>query len=404
MCIQRSTIMVDAVSAINGAINSTVQKNKDLTIDWKKLNANEILDYAGQGQDVPIDILKWAEDYAKLEDAPEDVTYDSVGGATTLREANEATAEQEDVPDTEEAKEKEEEQKIEDTEGTGGTETTESTGEEDTVEAEDEPSLYEQAGVLIPLSQNGTTSANMMSADTVQKTKESERNAHQSEQKAESTESRIKSNKAEYDDLIKKIQDDKEHVTPGDLLKLQRLSGNMQQTGLRAQSELAAFEIQLQEIEEIFSQYSDIVPEIGDTGTETVTVGNELVKQNPPNWPFIFSREYVRGKQAIKVGNEAISASEQANNRLDDGSSRNVDSISTNQEAEDKVEELTLVEEFDINSSEDKRDQRKAERDKERNNNSAAIKIQLEGVKDTTIQADDLEIKRRKANRGETGY
>ncbi len=396
--------MVDAVSAINGAINSTVQKNKDLSIDWKKLNANEILDYAGQGQDVPIDILKWAEDYAKLEDAPEDVTYDSVGGATTVREANEAAGEQKDVPDTEEAKDAEEEQKIEDTEGTGGTETTESTGEEDTVEAESEPSLYEQAGVLIPLSQNGTTSANMMSADTVQKTKESERSANQSEQKAESTESRVKSAKSEYDDLVKKIQNDKEHVTPSDLLKLQQLSGNMQQTGLRAQSELAAFEIQLQEIEEIFSQYSDIVPEIEDTGKESVTVGNELVKQNPPNWPFIFSREYVRGKQAIKVGNEAISASEQANNRLDDGSSRNVDSQSTNQEAEDKVEELTLVEEFDITSSEDKREQRKAERDKERNNNSAAIKIQLEGVKDTTIQADDLEIKRRKANRGEGAY
>ncbi|MEE3349962.1 MAG: hypothetical protein VZR09_07970 [Candidatus Gastranaerophilaceae bacterium] len=396
--------MVDAVSAINGAINSTVQKNKDLSIDWKKLNANEILDYAGQGQDVPIDILKWAKDYAKLEDAPEDVTYDSVGGATTVREANEATAKQEDVPDTEEAKEKAEEQKIEDTEGTGGTETTESTGEEDTVEAEDEPSLYEQAGVLIPLSQNGTTSADMMSADTVQRAKESERSANQSEQKAESTESRVKSAKAEYDDLIKKIQNDKENVTPGDLLKLQQLSGNMQQTGLRAQSELAAFEIQLQEIEEIFSQYSDIVPEIEDTGKESVTVGNELVKQNPPDWPFIFSREYVRGKQAIKVGNEAISASEQANNRLDDGSSRNNDSISTNQEAEDKVEELTLVEEFDITSTEDKREQRKAERDKERNNNSAAIKIQLEGVKDTTIQADDLEIKRRKANRGEGAY
>lgn len=396
--------MVDAVSAINGAINSTVQKNKDLSIDWKKLNANEILDYAGQGQDVPIDILKWAKDYAKLEDAPEDVTYDSVGGATTVREANEATAKQEDVPDTEEAKEKAEEQKIEDTEGTGGTETTESTGEEDTVEAEDEPSLYEQAGVLIPLSQNGTTSADMMSADTVQRAKESERSANQSEQKAESTESRVKSAKAEYDDLIKKIQNDKENVTPGELLKLQQLSGNMQQTGLRAQSELAAFEIQLQEIEEIFSQYSDIVPEIEDTGKESVTVGNELVKQNPPDWPFIFSREYVRGKQAIKVGNEAISASEQANNRLDDGSSRNNDSISTNQEAEDKVEELTLVEEFDITSTEDKREQRKAERDKERNNNSAAIKIQLEGVKDTTIQADDLEIKRRKANRGEGAY
>lgn len=396
--------MVDAVSAINGAINSTVQKNKDLSIDWKKLNANEILDYAGQGQDVPIDILKWAKDYAKLEDAPEDVTYDSVGGATTVREANEATAEQEDVPDTEEAKEKAEEQKIEDTEGTGGTEITETTGEEDTVEAEDEPSLYEQAGVLIPLSQNGTTSADMMSADTVQRAKESERSANQSEQKAESTESRVKSAKAEYDDLIKKIQDDKENVTPGDLLKLQQLSGNMQQTGLRAQSELAAFEIQLQEIEEIFSQYSDIVPEIEDTGKESVTVGNELVKQNPPDWPFIFSREYVRGKQAIKVGNEAISASEQANNRLDDGSSRNNDSISTNQEAEDKVEELTLVEEFDITSTEDKREQRKAERNKERNNNSAAIKIQLEGVKDTTIQADDLEIKRRKANRGEGAY
>ena len=402
--------MVDAVSAINGAINSTVQKNKDLTIDWRNLKAQEVLDYAGQGQDVPIDILKWAEDYAKLEDAPEDVTYDSVGGATTLKDANEKAGQAGDVDasseaeDSEDAKKAEEEKKVEDTEGTGDPQDTEATGDEEDVAAESEPSLYEQAGALIPQSQDGNTTANMISADSLTKAAESQEIAEEGTQKADRTESIVKSAKSQYDELVKKLQDDKENVTPGDLLKLQELSGRMQITGLKAQSELAVFDVQLQEIEEVFSQYSDMTPEIQEVGSETVTVGNELVKQNPPDWPFIFSREYVRGKQAIKVGNEAISASEQANNRLDDGSSRNNDSISTNQEAEDKVEELTLVEEFDITSTEDKREQRKAERDKERNNNSAAIKIQLEGVKDTTIQADDLEIKRRKANRGEGAY
>ena len=402
--------MVDAVSAINGAINSTVQKNKDLTIDWRNLKAQEVLDYAGQGQDVPIDILKWAEDYAKLEDAPEDVTYDSVGGATTLKDANEKAGQAGDVDasseaeDSEDAKKAEEEKKVEDTEGTGDPQDTEATGDEEDVAAESEPSLYEQAGALIPQSQDGNTTANMISADSLTKAAESQEIAEEGTQKADRTESIVKSAKSQYDELVKKLQDDKENVTPGDLLKLQELSGRMQITGLKAQSELAIFDVQLQEIEEVFSQYSDMTPEIQEVGSETVTVGNELVKQNPPDWPFIFSNEYMRGKEAIRVGSSAISSADNARDRVDDSINKENAAQNTNNEAEDKVEELTYVEEINISSKTDKRAAQKAERQEARNKNSAAVKIQLDGVKDTTIQADDLEIKRRKANRGENPY
>ncbi len=402
--------MVDAVSAINGAINSTVQKNKDLTIDWRNLKAQEVLDYAGQGQDVPIDILKWAEDYAKLEDAPEDVTYDSVGGATTLKDANEKAGQAGDVDasseaeDSEDAKKAEEEKKVEDTEGTGDPQDTEATGDEEDVAAESEPSLYEQAGALIPQSQDGNTTANMISADSLTKAAESQEIAEEGTQKADRTESIVKSAKSQYDELVKKLQDDKENVTPGDLLKLQELSGRMQITGLKAQSELAVFDVQLQEIEEVFSQYSDMTPEIQEVGSETVTVGNELVKQNPPDWPFIFSNEYMRGKEAIRVGSSAISSADNARDRVDDSINKENAAQNTNNEAEDKVEELTYVEEINISSKTDKRAAQKAERQEARNKNSAAVKIQLDGVKDTTIQADDLEIKRRKANRGENPY
>lgn len=402
--------MVDAVSAINGAINSTVQKNKDLTIDWRNLKAQEVLDYAGQGQDVPIDILKWAEDYAKLEDAPEDVTYDSVGGATTLKDANEKAGQAGDVDasseaeNSEDAKKAEEEKKVEDTEGTGDPQDTEATGDEEDVAAESEPSLYEQAGALIPQSQDGNTTANMISADSLTKAAESQEIAEEGTQKADRTESIVKSAKSQYDELVKKLQDDKENVTPGDLLKLQELSGRMQITGLKAQSELAVFDVQLQEIEEVFSQYSDMTPEIQEVGSETVTVGNELVKQNPPDWPFIFSNEYMRGKEAIRVGSSAISSADNARDRVDDSINKENAAQNTNNEAEDKVEELTYVEEINISSKTDKRAAQKAERQEARNKNSAAVKIQLDGVKDTTIQADDLEIKRRKANRGENPY
>jgi len=402
--------MVDAVSAINGAINSTVQKNKDLTIDWRNLKAQEVLDYAGQGQDVPIDILKWAEDYAKLEDAPEDVTYDSVGGATTLKDANEKAGQAGDVDasseaeNSEDAKKAEEEKKVEDTEGTGNPQDTDATGDEEDVAAESEPSLYEQAGALIPQSQDGNTTANMISADSLTKAAESQEIAEEGTQKADRTESIVKSAKSQYDELVKKLQDDKENVTPGDLLKLQELSGRMQITGLKAQSELAVFDVQLQEIEEVFSQYSDMTPEIQEVGSETVTVGNELVKQNPPDWPFIFSNEYMRGKEAIRVGSSAISSADNARDRVDDSINKENAAQNTNNEAEDKVEELTYVEEINISSKTDKRAAQKAERQEARNKNSAAVKIQLDGVKDTTIQADDLEIKRRKANRGENPY
>ena len=60
------------VDAING--NYSV-KPQDTSINWNDLTANEVLEYEDEGQEVPEEILAWAQDMAKTDNA-DDVTYE----------------------------------------------------------------------------------------------------------------------------------------------------------------------------------------------------------------------------------------------------------------------------------------------------------------------------------------
>ena len=60
------------VDAING--NYSV-KPQDTSINWNDLTANEVLEYEDEGQEVPEEVLAWAQDMAKTDNA-DDVTYE----------------------------------------------------------------------------------------------------------------------------------------------------------------------------------------------------------------------------------------------------------------------------------------------------------------------------------------
>ena len=47
---------------------------------WKKLTAQEIIREQSKGEDIPTEILNWAEEMASLSQVPDDVTYEEVDG------------------------------------------------------------------------------------------------------------------------------------------------------------------------------------------------------------------------------------------------------------------------------------------------------------------------------------
>ncbi len=61
--------MVDAINGNYGV------KPQDTSINWNDLTANEVLEYEDEGQEVPEEVLAWAQDMAKTDNA-DDVTYE----------------------------------------------------------------------------------------------------------------------------------------------------------------------------------------------------------------------------------------------------------------------------------------------------------------------------------------
>lgn len=78
--------MVDAIGGVSSSQIKPIKK--DDSIDWKGCTSDEIIEYEKEGQEVPDYILQWAKEFAKLQNAPDDITYEMAMGATTLAAVN----------------------------------------------------------------------------------------------------------------------------------------------------------------------------------------------------------------------------------------------------------------------------------------------------------------------------
>ena len=377
---------------------------------------------------MPVDILRWAEDYAKLINAPDDVSYEAANGAVEAEEAKatDGTSESEkneDVP---------------------GSDNESSDGDSTEVEATNEVSLYDQAGILIQESGTARKDVSRASKDSSIKAAQGTKVAQSAEDEAKNTEAIAKTRKAEYDKLLREIESDKANITPEKLMKLDQLANQLTAIGNKAQSQLTIYDAQLQEIEAEFAIYDKVPPLAEEKGSESVDVGSQLVTNNTArqadiqnraksykarkvgkfvlepslvnvNLLLMTSKTYRRGVHAISAGTKAITASNEAKDIIAKGHETNQNSTSQIAEAMDQVKDLTLVEgnRFSANEEEnstqeqsntqkapENKNQTKAQKEKS-STASTANKTDDNGVKDSTILTDALEIQRRKANRGE---
>lgn len=65
--------MADSMSITGGTTNIDISK-------WKKLTPQEIIKEKSKGQEIPAEIITWAEQMQKFDQIPDDVTYEEVDG------------------------------------------------------------------------------------------------------------------------------------------------------------------------------------------------------------------------------------------------------------------------------------------------------------------------------------
>lgn len=424
--------MVDAISSINLATKTYLQKKKDEDIAWERLTPSQIIQYMNDGEDVPEEIMRWAEDVSKLEDAPDDVTYESVNGATTLEEINNINS-QSDEPDAEDAAAK--------------TSMTQAQAFRESMEASGE-TKYQQGKTLSKMSSGYVIQEKAMEISLENSADEAETISTVAEIKAEMTERRTSSMKQELDNLIAKAQSKDKSLTPADLNRIAELGGILNALGTQAQADLADIGAELSALEAEVQQFTTLPPEAADFGTEAVAVGAELVTDDTAQqaqineaasntdgintakitmnmakykiFSTLFDRNYRMGLEAIKNGSNAIDAGASGTAALDTAQS-GIDTQFTRIEgAQATVENGTGVGGFDIPRTAAQQDNQNAQdansdsttsanndqtASNDENKKSEEIKISSDktgetDVKDSTLVVDSDELRKRREEKG----
>lgn len=108
--------MADPIGAVNNATNKV-----DIS-KWQKLTAQEILREESKGEEIPAEIVAWAEQMAAFSKIPDNVTYEQVDGEVGLDALDKLGLEDPAAPTNENAvppEETETEEAVTDVEQTG---------------------------------------------------------------------------------------------------------------------------------------------------------------------------------------------------------------------------------------------------------------------------------------------
>ena len=415
--------MVDAVSSINLATKTYLQKKKDQDIAWERLTPSQIIQYMNDGEDVPEEIMRWAEDVSKLEDAPDDVTYESVNGATTLDEINDINS-QSDEPDAEDAAAK--------------TSMTQAQAFSESMEASGE-TKYQQGKTASKITSGYVSQENFMEESLESSADEAESISSLAENNADLTERKSASMKEELDNLIAKAQSKDKSLTVADLNRIAELGGILNAIGTQAQADFADLGAELSALEAEVQQFEVLPQTVVDFGTEAVSVGAELMADdkaqqaqiteaaNSANglntdkitlnmskykiFSSLFERNNRMGQESVKNGENALEAGANGSAVFDTAQDDINSQFTAIEGAQATVEDSSRVAGFVLPQTEAQQDEEKDSPNgaKSTNNDekkkSEEIKISSDktgetDVKDSTLVVDSDELKKRRQEKG----
>ena len=406
--------MVEAVSSVNNAVKTYFQQKKNQDIAWKNLTADEIIKYINQGEDVPEEIKRWATEVQKLQDIPDDITYDSVNGSSNKDEINNTRADS-DEPDADDAAEK--------------TTMTQAQQFRQNLEL-DGMSKYDQGKTMSDQSVTATRAEGTMATRLSEIQELSEVLSSQAENKADETVQKTSSMKQELNQLIEKAKSGDKSLTPADFNRISELGNILNSTGIQVQAEIGDIGNQISALDNEIIQFENIAPTATDFGTETVAIGSELVtndtdKQNEiknaaqtakgndtakvavnaaryNTFRFMFDRNYRMGLTAIKNGGNAMDAGTEGQGLYTSAQSNIDTQVGRVENAQAKIEDSTGVTGTNIQRSDKSEDNNTDNPDNKKDEEVtiSASKTEEKDVKDGTLVIDDDEKKKRREETG----
>lgn len=413
--------MVDAIGA---QTNKPVKLTQDRSINWQQCTIDEIKEYQGQGQSVPTDILRWAEEVAKIASLPDDVTYEITNGSTDIEEINQLLA----VTDANDKDETNPE--------TGRTQAQ----QERSVLEEGGTALADQGKIFIGKSTDAS-SATGNAVNSLQSAIDlSNSIVEEADAQAAATEAETKATKQEYDKLLEKAKTKNAEeigLTAADQSKMAQLGQQLNNAGTKAQAALAGFDTQITNVSATISQNKAIPSTATDYGTETTDIGLELmgktdeerasimgdataaagtnhkegffkrevggalgeVKENakPKFNRFLFDADYRLGVKASRLGASTMDTGAQGEARANQVETENEANKNKINQDKTKVKNATYV------SAEKSPDETgNKEEDKTADDAAKAAAANQEDVTlaDETITTDPNEIQKRKERKG----
>lgn len=410
--------MVEAVTSVTNATKTYMQRIKQQDIAWERLSASQILQYLSEGQDVPPEILRWADEVSKILDAPDDITYDSVNGSSNADDIRNSVA-QSDEPDADDAAAK---QTL--TQAQAFRQSMELSGE----------SKYNQGKALAGKSVGAVLSEKTMETSLDKSTEDAEQLGAVAELKANTTEQRTSSMKRELDELLEKAQSKDKNLSPADLNRIATLGSMLNLIGMQAQAEISQIGMQLSALEAEIEQFGAIPATATDFGTETVAIGAELMTEDKEQqakitdaaknadgintakvalnaakfniFSMLFDRNYAMGTIDVISGGNAIDAGVSGNAALGAAQSAMSTQFTKITGAQARIEQNTGVEgsaasgtekpEDDEQTKPEEEKQAEEKEDKSGEVKVAASKTEEKDVKDSTLVIDIDEKKRRR--------
>lgn len=406
--------MADSLSVTGKASNV-----KQIYIDWKQLTAKEVIKKEKEGQSAPPEILKWAEEIAKLDNAPDDVTYDIAKGETDIDKLNELiNAAPEKQADNEENAE----------------EPQLSAAQQERKSMQDNgASLVEQGKTFIGRSKEASSESFRAMISGSMAANSAEGVSEKAEKEAQIIEMVTRNTKKEYDNLMQKAEDKNgEGVTASELNRIQTLGEKLNTVGTQGQNKLRDRELEVNTYESRINGLENVPTNALDYGAETSFIGTELIngkkvdtnaqengepaQTTPPAqddvqtrtanaleetkntkvnlFAALFNSKVRTGLQAIRQGASTIGRGNTAENVLNNSSAKVDESKNQINKAKNKIEDSTNVsaKETPTDNKTDNQDNTTDNQD-ENNKNTLA---------DSTITTDVDEIIKRKLKKGIT--
>lgn len=254
--------MVDAIGSVS---NKPIVKSKDASINWQQCTADEIKEYEGQGEDVPAAILAWANEIAKIANAPDDVTYEMVNGSTSIEEINQVLA----VTDSANANDKDETD--------SNTNMNRAQAERSLLQAGG-TTLSDQGRIFMNKSAAAAGATDGMAGVLEGAIAASATLAASADEVAAQTASETNALRGEYDALVARARDNtSEPLTEAEQARLTALGAQLTQIGTRAQATLAGLDGEAEALRTSVSAFNGIPENALDFGNETTTIGMELM-------------------------------------------------------------------------------------------------------------------------------